>query len=681
MLTFQYTWMLWGLLGLAVPILLHLIQRELFRPVRFPSIRFILKGKLPFQKRKVPRDLLLLAMRMLLFAALILALARPEWQPREAALAAGEAGAERIVFLVDLSASMGGWNSREEARETVETLLEERPGAEFGLVLSSDRMVESLAPTPDHDRLRELLDEAVPETVAGNHGDGLREALSLLGGEDTERSLMVVSDLQASAWETGRLPEVPHSIRLEWLKVGAGRSANAAVVRVRSYPRGEDERHVQAELRNFGAEAVERTVTLHAGNRSWEKEVTLPPDRVTEVSFDVSAPDASRGRLSLEEDAFDADNHYYFWMGRPPALQVLVLAPVAEEPAKAEELFFVERALTARGETLWLQFDLEAMEPAGAGADWSGYRAVLLLGAIRHLDDAGWAALDAYLENGGVVIVTPGEGPGRTTGILRERGLLDLEHLGTARADRRGPTTLALDWINPDSPLGGVFGDEAARSLQMVSLYRYLRLDVRDDDAEDWLRSSEDDPLLVYRGVGRGGLFFSAFPFETGWSDLPLTGGFLPLVRELIAGDLPADHGIVRENTGFSVARASEQLGISSDDPFWDQVDPREPGVHAEGGAPIEVNLSRRESVLETAAPVDLARSMRPRTDAGESVAALAPGGRGRDRDSSRPLWHWFALAAAGFFLLEMLIAAAGDRSAGGLTKGNPTATSSQAEA
>ncbi len=679
MLTFQYTWMLWGLLGLAVPVLLHLIHRELFRPHRFPSIRFILKGKLPFQKRKIPRDLLLLAVRMLLFAALILALARPEWQPRETALAAGERADERIVFLIDLSASMGGWDSLNEARRAVGEILEDRPGAEVGWVFSSNRVVGSEAPTRDHDRLREALEAVEPELVAGQHREGMREALALLGGEDADRTLMVVSDLQATAWERGRLPEVPHAIGLEWVRVGRDRVENAAVVRVRSYPRGEDDRHVQAALHNFGSEPVERTVTLRAGNQSWEQRVTLPPERVTEVAFEVSA-EAARGRLSLDGDAFEADDHYYFWMGRPPALRVLAVAPVRDEPGTAEALFFLERALTARGETLWLQFEVEAVEPNGVGADWSGYQAVFLLGALRHLEDEAWEALHAYLESGGVVIATPGAAPGRLTGLLRERGLLDAEHLGSARADRRGPTTLSLDWINPDSPLGGVFGDEAARSLQMISLYRYLRLDVRNEDAEDWLRSSGDDPLLVYRGIGRGTFLFFAFPFETSWSELPLTGGFLPLVRELISGDLSADHGIVREETGFDVNRAAERLGVPPDDGFWNQVDPGVPGVYAEGGAPIEINLSRRESVLATASPVDLARAVRPRVEAGDPATEVAAAGRGDDTPS-RPLWPWLALAAAGFFLVEMLIAARGDRAGRGLTKSAGPETSNQVEA
>ena len=665
MLAFQYPWVLWGLLGLAVPVILHLIQREIHRPLRFPSVRFILKGKLPFQRRRFPRDLLLLALRLLLLAALIFALARPEWQPREAA-AAEPGDRERVVFLVDLSASMSGWNGWEEAQRRVREVLNERADAEFGLVLSSGRVVDSLGPSADPSVLLSALEANEPEAVAGDHREGLRAALNLLGDATAGRTLYVVSDLQATAWEPGGLPEVARSIELEWMRVGTGREENVAVMRVRAYPEIDDKRHVQAELRNFGTDEVTRTVTLTLGGEIWEQEVTLPPGRSVEVSFDVEATDASRGRVSVEADAFEADNTYHFWAGRPPALRVLAIVPLAEEPSKAEDLFFLRSALETQGEIQWLSFEVETAEPGEGPDDWSAYQAVFALGAGAHFRDAEWERLRGYLDEGGVGVLTPGETPGRLTGFLREQGLLEAEYLGTARSDRRGPTGLALDWIDPDSPLGAVFSDEAARSLQMARFHRYLRLDVRDDRAEVWVRSSADEPLLVTRDRGRGRLYFLPFSLATSWSDLPLTGGFLPLIREMIAGDLSADHGIVREETGFTRGGLAARLGVPATHPLLDNVPPRVPGVYAEWDRPVELNLSRRESVLETASVVELTRALRPRAEDATAVATAY----GRDEGAARPLWHWFALAAGLFFLVEMLAAAVADRGGSRLTAG-----------
>ncbi len=676
MLAFQYSWVLWGLLGLAVPVLLHLIQREIYHPLRFPSVRFILKGKLPFQRRKLPSDLLLLALRLLLLAALIFALARPEWLPREA-IAAEPASEDRVVFLVDLSASMSGWGAWDEARQRVWSLLEERPGAEFGLVLSSDRVVDTVAPSADSSALTATLEASEPEMVAGDHREGLRAAVNLLGDGAQRRTLYVISDLQATAWEPGGLPEVPRAIDIEWVRVGGEREENVAIMRVRAYPGSGDNRHVQAELFNFGRSDVTRTATLTLGGRTWEQEVTLPGGRSTELSFDIDAADGSRARLSLDDDAFAADNHYHFWAGRPPSLRVLAIAPLSDEPAKAEDLFFLRSALETRGEIQWLSFDVETLEPGDLADDWSTYQAVFALGAGVYFSDAEWQTLRRYLEQGGTAILTPGETPGRLTGLLREHALLEAEFLGAARADRRGPTGLALDWIDPESPLGGVFSDEAARSLQMARFYRYLRLAVPDGPAEVWLRSSADEPLLVTRTLGRGRLVFLPFSFATEWSDLSLTAGFLPLIRELVAGDISADHGIVREETGFSRAGLAARIGMSESHPFLDTVQPRVPGLYSDWDRPVEVNLSRRESVLETAGVIELGRAVRSRVEEGVLAASTV---NGADERSGRPLWHYFALAAGLFFLLETLAAAFADRSRRRLTASQPGATYREVE-
>src|SRR5512145_1736820 len=95
-----------GLAGLAVPVLLHLIQRERKQVVQFPSLMFL--QRIPYQsvRRRRIRHWLLLAMRISAIALLVLAFARPFFQ-QGALAAAAAAGAREVVILLDQSASMG----------------------------------------------------------------------------------------------------------------------------------------------------------------------------------------------------------------------------------------------------------------------------------------------------------------------------------------------------------------------------------------------------------------------------------------------------------------------------------------------------------------------------------------------------------------------------------------------
>src|SRR5450759_2315938 len=74
--------------ALAIPVLIHLIQRERKRVVEFPSLMFL--RKIPYQsvRRRRIRDWLLLLMRLAALALIVTAFARPFFRRSELAAAA-----------------------------------------------------------------------------------------------------------------------------------------------------------------------------------------------------------------------------------------------------------------------------------------------------------------------------------------------------------------------------------------------------------------------------------------------------------------------------------------------------------------------------------------------------------------------------------------------------------------
>ena len=105
-----------GLAALAVPVLIHLTQKERKSVVQFPSLMFL--RKIPYesvQRRRI-RDWLLLALRLAAIALIVTAFARPFL--RGSSLAAAPGGARDIVVLLDRSYSMGyadSWSRAQRA--------------------------------------------------------------------------------------------------------------------------------------------------------------------------------------------------------------------------------------------------------------------------------------------------------------------------------------------------------------------------------------------------------------------------------------------------------------------------------------------------------------------------------------------------------------------------------------
>jgi hypothetical protein len=95
-----------GLAGLAVPVIIHLIQRERKNVVQFPSLMFL--QRIPYQsvQRRRIRNWPLLLLRLAALALIVAAFARPFFR-REALAASAAGGAREVVILIDKSYSMG----------------------------------------------------------------------------------------------------------------------------------------------------------------------------------------------------------------------------------------------------------------------------------------------------------------------------------------------------------------------------------------------------------------------------------------------------------------------------------------------------------------------------------------------------------------------------------------------
>ena len=97
--------MLGGLAAVAVPIIIHLLNRRKFQKVVWAAMRFVKTSVERNQRRMRVEDMILLVLRCLLLALLAIALARPAFKSGGADLL-GQSKVTAVVVL-DNSASMG----------------------------------------------------------------------------------------------------------------------------------------------------------------------------------------------------------------------------------------------------------------------------------------------------------------------------------------------------------------------------------------------------------------------------------------------------------------------------------------------------------------------------------------------------------------------------------------------
>ena len=134
-----------ALLTFAIPILIHLTQRERKQVVEFPSLMFL--EKIPYQsvRRRRIRDWPLLAMRLAAILLIVLAFARPFFATGAAVASSGV-----TVVALDISYSMSAPGRFDRAKRLAKDAIARAPAGDLvGVVTFADAAEIVAKPTED----------------------------------------------------------------------------------------------------------------------------------------------------------------------------------------------------------------------------------------------------------------------------------------------------------------------------------------------------------------------------------------------------------------------------------------------------------------------------------------------------------------------------------------------------
>ena len=514
-----------GLVAIAVPLLVHLVQREKRDPVAFPSLMFLERTKAPFTSRRNVRDPWLLLLRALAVAALALAFARPVLGRRQP-VGGADLRRREIVVLLDRSFSMRIGQRWVRARAAVDSVIRTlAPGDRMTLVAFDRRAQAVTAATSDAAALRAGLASLAPSDESTRLSPAIGLAQQRFAATDApRRALVVVSDFQRSGWDLTDESRVSLGTELAPIDV----SGDSAVVdhAVRSVSVQRDRRSgasqviVSARVANVGPAARAIGVRLEVNGRTVEQRtMDLSRDGGGTVSFAaVAMPvDAVPARVVLAPDAVPGDDAFNFVLQQAPVLPVLVI--------EARSSPFLKSAL-AIGDLP--RFDVTTRGPAGVNAaDLAGRRLLLLadgafptgLGAVRLLK---------FVSEGGGLIVALGDQSSRRAWPAAAGALIPGRIL--APSDRIGGSGAVLGTIDQQHPAMALLSGARAGDLASARFYKYRAIDTT---AGVLARFDDGTPALTEHAVGRGRVITFGSSLDGVWNDLPRQPAFLPLIQQL----------------------------------------------------------------------------------------------------------------------------------------------------
>ena len=670
-----------ALLTFAIPILIHLTQRERKQVVEFPSLMFL--EKIPYQsvRRRRIRDWPLLAMRLAAILLIVFAFARPFFERPIAALA-NSSGPREVVILLDRSYSMGygdRWSRAQAAARQVVQGLTATDHATL-IVFGTNAQAEVRA-TADLSRVTAAIDGARLSAEATRYAPALKLAQRVLADSTLQtREVIMISDFQRNGWVRDENLRLPEGTTFKPMPIADGQTPNLTVSNVlpqRSVFSGQERVVVTANVINRGPSAVNNVqVHLELDGRSVETQtVTVQPGAPASVSFQpfTLARAYTRGTVRIGDDALKLDNALHFVVSPAQRLSVLLVEP-SRAPSQAS--LYLQRAL-AIGTTPQFQVDMRQGESV-ATTDLDRHR-VVILNDVAALSSG--EALKHFVSKGGGLLVLLGE---RANWGTDSNDLLPgVPGNVVDRAGRGG----ALAEIDHSHPALELFKAPRSGNLTIARFFRYRAVTMKPEPAGD--KEGEQGPsrrvvarfddgavALAERKIGSGNVMLWTSTLDNYWNDLALKAVYLPfvhqIVRHLATYEQPANYLTVgdvidpghllrasglglQSGTGAMILTPGGQRIEQSGTPTPVQLElPGFYEVHGRsnqaGTVSIAANLDTTESDLSVLDMQELSAALagRPGTvnPAAADAAVMTP------EDQERRQNFWWYLLMAGIVLL-----------------------------
>jgi hypothetical protein len=571
--------LIWGAAACLVPLVIHILNRSRFRTVEWGAMH-LLESVIEVNHRRFHvEQILLLLLRCSLPVLLALCLARPVLTG--AAALPGDAPVSMVIVL-DNSYSMDTaaveatrfQQAVDAARDVIGHL---HRGSDISVILPGGGPVRLFAePVFDQEAVERQLMALTAGYGASDMVAGIDEAIQTLSGmTQPRRELLVISDFQAADWETitggvgdsirQQLEGLPFDTAVTLMPVGRSAPSNICVEKIEQPNRAVGIGQtvpLRVHLRNHGTEVAAATqVTLFLDDQQQaEQQVRLEASGTTQVVFPVTFETAGSHVVTVEinvDDPLPTDNRLSIAVPVWEQIPVLLVDGQPNTRPLKSETDFLSIALTPLTFGRTGLSDLVRTSTVDAGRltrdDLKG-QVVVVLANVAQLNDDLLAAVTAFVEGGGVLIVFPG-------GVLdlnwyqqhmyaQGNGLLPFAFgaIQGQSADEAESAHIVAQRF--DHPALEFFNNPQNGTLSRVEVRKWFRLTVPRDTAapEDSERQAVEvgsqtgvlarldnaDVFLAERRRGDGVVLQLCTACDADWSDLPLRPCYVPLMQNLV---------------------------------------------------------------------------------------------------------------------------------------------------
>jgi hypothetical protein len=347
MIGFAHPLLLTGLIGVGLPVLIHMLTRPRPRAIPLPTVHLLVEAGGGQQALHRLRTWVVLVLRTLFVLFLVLIFAQPYWRARTPDLPLDDV--RRVVFLVDASMSMraasGGLSSFDRAKaQAADAVRALQPKTMAGVILIGAEP-RPLLPvlSRNHAALYQALGRATCTHEFGDVTAAMAKAAAMLGDTTTGGEVIIFSDFQRANFADVDFASF-QNVRCTLYPVTNTDGDNIGITAITRSPTeaviGETVT-LAAKLFNASGEPRRTTATLRLEGLTKRADVELRPYSSADMTLTFSLPAAGefRGSIDLPGDALSDDNNRYFTLSVRQAMKALVVSDADPKDTRSSAYF------------------------------------------------------------------------------------------------------------------------------------------------------------------------------------------------------------------------------------------------------------------------------------------------------------------------------------------------------
>ncbi|MFQ5956384.1 MAG: BatA domain-containing protein [Candidatus Brocadiales bacterium] len=535
-----------GLLGVSLPIIIHMVGRRRAPVYKFSAIEFILRSQKRVEARIKLEQMLLLLLRAAVIALVAMAMAKPVLKAG-AALAPDAPSCN--VLIIDNSYSMGYLveektlleNAKEWARQLVGSL---SPSDETCVITIFPTPDAPPQPTPNKSESLDGIERIVPSYYTTEISSLIEKAFAILNSSKKPvQRIFLFTDLTRNGWEPGAVQEMRKRlegspVRLHIVDVSKGRPLpNMAVSGLEheyDWTKKDEQVLLRATVSNFtDAPVIDLLVKARIGKKDIAQGfLQLEPwgSSTKEFLLDIPKDGNTWGSVEISTDSLAVDDRRYFSILNVKNIKVLVIDGAPSINMYQSETFYLERALNpARLHTSHIRPTVINPQEVRS-VEFKDYDLVILAN-VEKLDGAKLSELKKYTSEGGNVFFCLGDKvkPDYYNSTLA--GLVPRLRMAVEFPRDRPLEFGPLDTMHT---VLKVFATERQDVLSSPHFYKVFLVEPEmGGGVTNIISYSNGAPALLEMPYGRGRSMTFTSTIDRGWTDLPVKPLFLPLVQQI----------------------------------------------------------------------------------------------------------------------------------------------------